>query len=113
WRDEDGNVFLPFDMDEVMANFWSERYLDVGRSRVATVAKASALRAYYLVKLLIPRAAQLALRRGLSRVQGRTPFPRWPVEDSLHDLYAWLLAVLADIRGGTVPWTGTCTGHTS
>jgi hypothetical protein len=107
WRDEDGNVFLPFDMDEVMANFWSERYLDVGRSRVAAVAKTAVLRGYYLLKPVIPRAAQLALRRGLSRVQGRTPFPRWPVEDSLHDLYAWLLAVLADIRGGPVPWLGT------
>jgi hypothetical protein len=104
WRDEAGNVFLPFDIGEVMENFWSERYRDVGRTRTAAAAKAALLRGYYLAKPLIPRNAQLALRRGFTRVQDRATFPRWPVEDSLHDLYAWLLDVLAEVRGGPVPW---------
>jgi hypothetical protein len=104
WRSADGDVFLPFDMGEVMQNLWSERYRDVGRSRGAALAKAALLRGYYLTRPAIPRPAQLALRRRFTQVQEHTPFPRWPVEDSLHDLYAWLLGVLADIRGGPVPW---------
>jgi hypothetical protein len=113
WRDEHGDVFLPFDMGEVMENFWSERYQQVGRSRPAAVTRAALLRGYYLVRPVVPRPAQLALRRGFSRVQRRSDFPRWPVEDSLHDLYAWLLSVLADIRGGPVPWLGMWPGDRS
>jgi hypothetical protein len=104
WRDEEGNIFLPFDMDEVMTNCWSERYRQVGGSRPVAVAKAALVRGFYVAKPAIPRRAQLALRRGFSRVQGRATFPRWPTEDSLHDLYGWLLAVLADVRRRPVPW---------
>jgi hypothetical protein len=104
WRDRYGSVFLPFDMGEVMANLWSERYREVGRSRTTAQAKAALLRGYYLAKPAISRSTQLALRRLLTRMQGRATFPRWPVEDSLHDLYGWLLAVLAELRGGPVPW---------
>jgi hypothetical protein len=107
WRDDDGNVFLPFDMGEVMQNFWSEHYREVGRSRASAVARSALLRGYYLLKPVIPRRAQLALRRRFARVQEQSPFPRWPVEDSLHDLYSWLLALLADIRGAPVPWLDT------
>jgi hypothetical protein len=113
WRDGDGNVFLPFDMDEVMGNFWSERYRDVGRSRIAAIGRAVLLRGYYAVRPAIPRPTQLSLRRAFSRVQGQAPFPRWPVEDSLHDLYAWVLAVLADICGAPVPWLGMWPGRRS
>jgi len=104
WRDAEGNVFLPFDMGEVMENFWSERYREVGRSRAAAVGRSAVLRGYYLLKPAIPRRMQLVLRRGFTRVQEQSSFPRWPVEDSLHDLYAWLLSLLAEVRGGPVPW---------
>jgi hypothetical protein len=104
WRDRDGSVLVPFDTGEVMHNFWSEEYRHVGRSRAGAVANAALVRAYYAVKPAVPRRAQLALRRRFARVQGQAEFPRWPVEDSLHDLYAWVLAVLAGVRGGPVPW---------
>jgi hypothetical protein len=104
WRSADGDVFLPFDVGEIMENLWSERYREVGRSRGAAVARAAVLRGYYLARPAIPRPAQLALRRRLTQVQDQTSFPRWPVEDSLHDLYDWLLALLADVRGEPVPW---------
>jgi hypothetical protein len=71
---------------------------------VSSVARGGLLRGYHLVRPLIPRSAQLALRRGFTRVQDRVSFPRWPVEDSLHDLYGWLLDLLTEVRGGPVPW---------
>ena len=28
WRNQDGSIFLPFDPDQVIVNYWSERYLE-------------------------------------------------------------------------------------
>jgi hypothetical protein len=104
WRDTDGNVFLPFDPHEVMQRFWSERYRSVGQSSSTKLARTVALRGYYLARPVLPRALQLKLRRAFTKVQSRSAFPGWPVEDSLHDLYQWLFALLADFAGRPVPY---------
>jgi hypothetical protein len=104
WRDGEGSVFLPFDPAEVMQQFWSERYRQVGRSAVALRGRAALVRAYYLARPALPRAVQLRLRREFTRVQARASFPHWPVEDSLHDLYAWLFSLLAELAGRPVPF---------
>jgi len=106
WRDTDGNVFLPFDPAEVMRLFWSEGYRDIGRSAVAASCRGAALRAYYLARPAIPRPVQLKLRRLFTRVQASTTFPQWPIEDSLHDFYGWLFAIIADLAGAPVPFLG-------
>jgi hypothetical protein len=103
WRDSEGNVFLPFDPGEVMHQYWSESYLTVGRSRLAATARSAALRAYYLTRPALPRPVQLALRRRFVAVQARAQFPRWPIEDSLHDLYRWLFSLVSDFAGAPVP----------
>jgi hypothetical protein len=96
-RDADG-VLLPFDPGEVMLRFWSESY---GRS-----GPSALVRGYYLVRPLLPRRVQLRLRRAYTRVQQRSPFPAWPVEDSLHGFYRWLFGVLAELAGQPVPYLG-------
>lgn len=104
WRDTDGNVFLPFDPGEVMRLYWSEGYRDLGRSAVAAFGRAAALRGYYLVRPVLPRPVQIAARRLFARVQAASSFPGWPVEDSLHDFYDWLFAVIAELADGPVPF---------
>ncbi len=104
WRDTDGNVFLPFDPGEVMRLFWSERYLDIGRSAIAASCRTAAMHGYYLVRPAMPRSVQLRLRRLFARVQAASVFPAWPIEDSLHDFYDWLFAMIADLAGGPVPF---------
>jgi glycosyltransferase involved in cell wall biosynthesis len=104
WRDLDGNVFLPFDPGEVMWHFWSEQYRAVGRPAFSALGRAAARRGYYLVRPLLPRAFQLNLRRAFSRVQGRSAFPAWPVEDTLHNLYQWLFGLVAELAGQPVPF---------
>lgn len=104
WRDTDGNVFLPFDPGEAMQLFWSEGYRVVGRSAVAALVRSAALRCYYLVRSAIPRPVQIALRRKYTRVQERADFPKWPIEDCLHDFYDWLFAVISGVAGGPVPF---------
>jgi hypothetical protein len=106
WRDTDGNVFLPFDPAEVMRLYWSEGYREIGRSGVAAFGRAAALRGYYLARPALPRSVQLALRRQFTRVQAASSFPRWPIEDSLHDFYDWLFAVIAELAARPVPFLG-------
>src|SRR6266545_357546 len=104
WRDGSGGVFLPFDPDEVVTNFWSEGYQvapdGAGSSRLRSVALAG----YYLLRPLVPRPVQISARRLYSRVQARTPFPRWPVEPSLHGFYDRVLGWAAEVAGTGVPY---------
>lgn len=74
WRDDDGNVFLPFDPGEVMHYFWSEKYRGIGRSAMSATVRTVSLRSYYLARPLLPRALQLRLRRVFTRVQGKSSF---------------------------------------
>jgi hypothetical protein len=106
WRDTDGNVFLPFDPGEVMLLYWSEGYRDIGRSPVAAFCSSAALRGYYLARPAIPRPLQVALRRLFTSVQAASSFPGWPIEDSLHDFYGWLFAVITDLAHEPVPFLG-------
>jgi hypothetical protein len=104
WRHEDGNVLLPFDPGEVMTTLWSERYREADRSALRAAIARTALRGYYLLRPVLPRPVQLALRRAFTPIQARTTFPRWPVEDGLHELYRWLFKLLGELSGRPVPW---------
>lgn len=104
WRDGRGDVFLPFDPGEVMYQFWSEKYREIGRSRLAADGRRAMLRCYYLARPALPRPVQLTLRRAFTRVQERPSFPGWPIEESLHNLYGWLFALLSELSGTAVPW---------
>jgi hypothetical protein len=104
WRDAAGSIFLPFDPGEVMQEFWSEAYRQVGRSRTALAGRAATVRGYYLLRPALPRQLQLRLRRAFTRVQARSSFPGWPVEDSLHNLYTWLFDLVAELTGRPVPY---------
>jgi peptidoglycan/xylan/chitin deacetylase (PgdA/CDA1 family) len=104
WRDRDGSIFLPFDPGEVMLAFWSESYRNVGRSSLAAAGPSALRRCYYLARPALPRTVQVRIRQAFTRVQGRSSFPGWPEEDSLHGLYRWLLASVAEVAGGPVPF---------
>jgi len=103
WRERDGSVFLPFDPDEVCASYWSERYLESVRGRSRRRAARVVLRAYYRMRRLLPRAAQIWLRRRYARVQARTRFPSWPLETALHDFFELFASILADVTGEPLP----------
>jgi hypothetical protein len=112
WTRDDGTVLLPFDPSRVIADARSEAYQTVGGTPVSARAKTLARRAYYRLRPLLPRGLQIRLRRAFTRIQSRAPFPRWPVEPALHDLYDWLFELVAGIAGQAVPriapWPG---GH--
>lgn len=104
WRDERGSVLLPFDPGDAMRTFWSEGYQGLGGGTRAGQAKRLVMRAYYRLRPVLPRSAQIGMRRAFSRVQARTRFPQWPAETGLHDLYDLLLRLLASVAGEPVPY---------
>jgi hypothetical protein len=110
WRNEAGDVFLPFDPDEVVLNFVSERYAAIGRRPCSRGAKRGLMLTYYRLRPLMPRPVQIALRRQFAKVQARAKFPRWPLETALHDFQAVIVGLLSELSGAPLPtiasWPG-------
>jgi hypothetical protein len=103
WRCEDGSVFLPFDPNEVIINYWSEQYSAVTGGVASRRAKSTLMHSYYQVRPLLPRPVQIWLRRRFAYVQARSRFPRWPAETGLHDFFDYMYGVLADIAERPIP----------
>ncbi len=103
WRAEEGSVFLPFDPNDVVESFWTERYLTTTSGHRALSLRRALLFGYYRARPLLPRPLQIWLRRRFARLQARSAFPRWPVESCLHDFFELMLAILAGITGEPVP----------
>lgn len=103
WRREDGSVLLPFDPDEVCESYWSERYVELLRSEASRRTQRGAMQTYYRVRGLLPRKAQIWLRRRYASRQARTPFPSWPIETALHDFFDLIAAIMTDVAGEPLP----------
>jgi hypothetical protein len=103
WRNENGDMFLPFDPNEVVSTFWSERYAVGAEVSRASRLRSMAVAAYYRIRPFTPRRLQIAARRLYSHVQARTTFPRWPVEPSLHQFFHLMLGWAANLAGEAVP----------
>jgi peptidoglycan/xylan/chitin deacetylase (PgdA/CDA1 family) len=106
WRNDDGSTVLPFDPNEPIWNFWSERYLDYVRPAALSHLSHLARRGYYRARPLLPRSTQMRMRRSFSRLQSKARFPSWPVETTLHDFYDFLFTLLAGIAERVVPFIG-------
>ena len=104
WRQPDGSLVLPFDPNEAIWNYRSERYRDVAQDSGSNAMRERAVWAYYRLRPLLPRRLQLAMRRAYSRIQARTAFPQWPFEPALHDLMATLYRYVSEIYGSDPPW---------
>jgi hypothetical protein len=73
-RSEDGSVFLPFDPDEVILNYWSERYAAIGAGAKARLQAEHDV-IYYRLRPLLPRHLQIWLRRRFARCAGALTVP--------------------------------------
>jgi hypothetical protein len=103
WRSDSDDVVLPFDPNEIVRTFWNENYHDNGGAGPAIRWRSTVVSAYYLLRPVLPRRLQIAVRRLYSRVQARTSFPRWPVEVSLHGFLDRVLEWAAELAGEAVP----------
>ena len=104
WREPDGGLVLPFDPNEAIQNLTMERYRGSGGGERATRSSGFALRAYYLVRPLLPRRVQLIMRRAFSRIQARRAFPNWPFEPARHNLARRFYEFVTEITDAPPPW---------
>ena len=104
WASAQGAVFLPFDPDELMLNFWSEAYQQMWKTPHSATISRLGKNLYYRLRPYSASALRIALRRLFSRLQSRAAFPRWPVEPALHDLYGFVLGAIEEAVGASVPW---------
>ncbi|MBA3687651.1 MAG: hypothetical protein H0W81_02255 [Chloroflexi bacterium] len=104
WREPDGSLVLPFGPNEAIRNLTMERYRHLDGPGDAQRSSGFALRAYYLLRPLLPRRLQLAMRRLFSRIQARTSFPRWPFEPARHDLARRIYSFVVEITDAPPPW---------
>ncbi len=93
-----GACTLPFDPAEIAENLRCERYLRQPES-------ARFLRnAYYLVRPAVPAGLRKLLQRTSLRGWNKIPFPRWPVDSSVEDIFECLLKVrLGSLREAHMP----------
>jgi hypothetical protein len=103
WQGADGSVFLPFDPNEVIANYWNEGYLQLAPGAGSRALRHTMMTAYYRVRPLLPRSIQISARRFFVRYQGRSGFPGWPIETALHDFFDLMFSILVGIAGTAIP----------
>jgi hypothetical protein len=103
WDADDGSVFLPFDPDEAVGNYRTERYSEISGRRMTRCVTGGLRRLYYTARPAVPRSSQIWARRHFARIQERPDFPRWPIEPALHDLVDLMFRIVAEIAETPVP----------
>jgi hypothetical protein len=86
---ERGTIYLPFDLDQVVDSLRYERYLkgpEGGSTMQAAVASA-----YYFVRPLLPVSVRKHLQKIRLRDWHKIPFPQWPVDLTVENLFEKLL----------------------
>jgi hypothetical protein len=89
---DESNVSLPFDFKEVVDNLRLELYPSSARSERSTV-NSLLVAAYYYFRPVMPVRIRKHLQR--VRLQGweRIPFPHWPVDRTVNDLFEFLMVL--------------------
>lgn len=84
---EDGNIYLPFDPACVVDNLYREEYIgEWRRGSISTLA-----RMYYFIRPLLSVGVRRYLQRLHLRGWDKLPFPRWPVDCSVDNLFGQLM----------------------
>jgi len=94
---EQGTVYLPFDVDEVVDNLRCELYPLSARNEESRVhAALSAMD--YCVRPLLPVGIRKHLQRAHLRGWDQISFPHWPVDRSVDDLCEFLMLLTLEAQ---------------
>jgi hypothetical protein len=88
-----GEIFLPFNPDEVVKNLRMERYLARPRSELLLHTY------YYLLRPILPLAIRKWLQRLVFRRRRTCMFPTWPIDCSVEDIFEQLMALTLQATG--------------
>src|SRR5256885_2212023 len=92
--------YLPFDLDEVIENLRYERY---GAARVAvrrSVAQSVGRKTYYAMRPFLPTSVRKHLQRMALRGWDQTPFPGWPIDQTVDRLFAHTMSLVVRANPG-------------
>jgi glycosyltransferase involved in cell wall biosynthesis len=78
------NVCLPFNLNQVVDNLRGELYAEQAGSLTVT---RMMVRAYYLIRPLLPVSVRKHLQRWSLRNWERLPFPHWPVDRTVDQMF--------------------------
>lgn len=85
-----GQVYLPFDVDEIVDNLRCESYVKPGLDSDSPL-ESPTNRLYYFVRPVLPVAVRKHLQRIRLNGWEKIPFPHWPVDRTVDDLFERLL----------------------
>jgi hypothetical protein len=86
------SVELPFDPVQVVNNLRHERYVcNAAQSRRSIGANSLVRNLYYLARPLMPVAVRKHLQRRYFRGWDKMPFPAWPVDFTVENIFEQLL----------------------
>lgn len=92
---EDGNVYLPFDPDEIADNFWREAYVEHWRAETSALST----NLYYFLRPLLPVSFRRVLQRFHFRGWEEPLFPRWPLDCSVDQIFRSLMLLALRASG--------------
>ncbi len=100
-RSEDGSCLLPFDLAQVVENFWHERYAEVLFPGGGPQNRKGIVRSlYYLLRPLLPVTVRKRLQKAALRGWDEIAFPKWPVDFSVEEIFDVVLRSLLEQRNG-------------
>jgi hypothetical protein len=94
-RFEGGRVCLPFDVSEVVDNFYRERYVKEWRNGPLSMFS----KPYYLIRPLLPVSVRRHLQKFYLRGWESLPFPRWPVDCTVDNLFEQIMILTLKATG--------------
>jgi len=99
-RMEGGACLISFDPGSVVENLRRERYVADGPSEGGGLTHSGVVRkAYYAVRPILPVSIRKHLQRISLRGWDQKPFPRWPVDRSVDQIFERLMLFALRARG--------------
>jgi len=92
----DGTVYVPFDPSQAADNLLCERYMHDWRRNVVMSALANV---YYLIRPVLSVCVRRHLQKMYLKGWDALPFPRWPLDCSVDNLFRQLLLLSVNSNG--------------
>jgi len=99
-RVQAGKCYLPFDPDEVIQNLRYERYVTPRVAVRRFVAQSVGRKTYYAMLPFLPTSVRKHLQRMALRGWDQTPFPGWPIDQTVDRLFDQIMGMVIRANPG-------------
>ena len=99
-RVKNGQCHLPFNPDEIVQNLRYERYTTPRVAVRRSVAQSVGRKTYYAVRPFLPTSVRKHLQRMALRGWDQTPFPGWPIDQTVDRFFDQMMALVIRANNG-------------